>query len=88
MLPELRLQLPIPLADGIRLGISVLLFISLLLLVGPNSLVGRTFSGDCTWAAITAAVISAPLVGKTAQTGFQRIVGTILGRPFTPRTGQ
>ena len=26
-------------------------------------------------------MISSPLVGKTAQTGFQRIAGTILGNP-------
>ena len=38
----------VPLADGIRVGLSLVLFVSLSLLVGANSLVGDTFSADCT----------------------------------------
>ena len=73
------MELPGPIKDGIRVGLSLVLFECLGLLVGSKSLLGRTFQGDCTWAAVTIAVISAPLVGKITQTGFQRIVGSIIG---------
>lgn len=65
--------------DGIRVGLCILLFESLGLFIGKESLVGRTFTGDCTWAAITIAVISNPLVGNVSQKGFQRICGSITG---------
>jgi len=65
--------------DGIRVGLSLVLFESLGLLVGFRSLLGSTFPGDCTWAAVTIAVISSPLVGSVSQKGLQRICGSIIG---------
>lgn len=33
----------------------------------------------CKWAAITAAIVTSPMIGKATQVGFERIVGTVLG---------
>jgi len=33
----------------------------------------------CQWAAITAAIVAQPLIGKATQVGFERILGTVSG---------
>ena len=73
------IELPAGVKDGIRIGLQLVLWESLGQLMGSNNAVGRTFTGDCTWAAVTAVLIAAPLIGKMTQTGMQRIVGTIIG---------
>lgn len=34
------------------------------------------------WAAITAAVVTSPVIGKVAKVSFERFLGTIAGLPF------
>lgn len=35
------------------------------------------------WSAITVVIVSAPVVGRVARTGLERILGSILGEPVT-----
>lgn len=36
-------------------------------------------SSACKWAAITAAIVAQPLIGKASQVGFERLLGTLIG---------
>ncbi|CAL5227833.1 g10862 [Coccomyxa viridis] len=44
-----------------------------------QSAYARQFSQACKWSAITSLTISAPVIGKVAQTGAERILGTFVG---------
>ncbi|KAK9809523.1 hypothetical protein WJX73_008638 [Symbiochloris irregularis] len=39
----------------------------------------KPFSQACKWAAITSVVVTLPVIGKVAQTGVERMAGTIVG---------
>ncbi len=39
----------------------------------------KEFSNGLKWSAITCIVVSAPVIGRAAQTGAERILGTVTG---------
>lgn len=48
--------------------------------VGPEHVVySNAVSSACKWAAITAAIVAQPLIGKASQVGFERLLGTLIG---------
>ncbi|KAK9806935.1 hypothetical protein WJX72_007993 [[Myrmecia] bisecta] len=77
-------QLPDHLQRAVRLGVTV--FIACVVgygIVAPEAGIYDEYPDEIAqaakWSAITAVVVSAPVIGKVAQTGFERILGTIIG---------
>ena len=49
-------------------------------MVGPEHVAYSVYARSaCKWAAITAAIVAQPLIGKASQVGGERILGTVLG---------
>ncbi|GAX76148.1 hypothetical protein CEUSTIGMA_g3592.t1 [Chlamydomonas eustigma] len=68
--------------DGVRVAICVTLFLAIGLALNEQ-LKYNVYLSDiqefCSWGAITSIVVSSPLIGKAAQTGAQRFLGTYVG---------
>jgi hypothetical protein len=48
--------------------------------IGPELVrFSGSVSSACKWAAITAAIVAQPLIGKASQVGFERLLGTLIG---------
>lgn len=48
--------------------------------IGPEHVrYSDAVSSACKWAAITAAIVAQPLIGKASQVGFERLLGTLIG---------
>ena len=78
MLPE---RLPEYKRRAIRLalGVGIPCFVGFGV-VGPEHLQWSAAAATiCKWAAITAAIVNQPLIGKATQVGAERVIGTVLG---------
>ncbi|KAK9843259.1 hypothetical protein WJX74_009376 [Apatococcus lobatus] len=78
------MQLPDYVQRAIRLGTAVFIAASIgFELISPELGLHldypRQWTQACKWAAITCIVINAPVLGKVAQTGVERIIGTLVG---------
>jgi len=66
-------------AVRLALGVGIPCFIGFGV-IGPEHLAYSAAAQTiCKWAAITAAIVAQPLIGKATQVGAERILGTVLG---------
>jgi hypothetical protein len=80
MLP-IRERLPEHTRRSIRLflGVSIPCLVGFGV-IGPEHVrYSNDVSSACKWAAITAAIVAQPLIGKASQVGLERLLGTLIG---------